>query len=89
MKATDNRTPDAGRTVGNGVVLAYGGAAIAMTAMVLAGHMPWEWATGLIATMFAFVMADDYVIQQRDMETPGGYQTDRERREEGQEATDA
>lgn len=86
MKAADNSTPDVGRTIGNGVVLAYGAAAVALTAMVLAGFMPWAWATGLIAVMFAFVMGDDYVIQSRDMEHGGGYQTQRERREDGQEA---
>lgn len=88
MKATDNTTPDVGRTIGNGVVLAYGAAAVALTAMVLGGFMPWAWATGLIALMFAFVMGDDYVIQTRDMEHVGEYQTARERRDGAAEASE-
>lgn len=71
-----NRQPDHGRTIGNGVVIAYAVLAATVAGMAMYGVLDAILALGVATAAFLFVFAGDMMIQKRDMEheSPAGGQ---------------
>lgn len=90
MQANQNTdTSDPGRTIGNGVVLAYGAVAAAITFLAWKGKLEPMLSLGVLCLLFMVLFVGDIMIQREDMHgntflspTQRGEERERQREEE-------
>lgn len=68
MTPNSDLAQEYGRTIGNGVVLAYGFFAAATAALAGLGHLDATLAVGVTGAAFVLVFVGDHHLQFRDME---------------------
>lgn len=85
MLPNDDLAEENGRTIGNGVVLAYIAFAASATALAALGHLDAVLALGAIGGAFIVVFTGDMTVQRADMR--GGVPVDRHR-DDADAATD-